>query len=132
MAIFPSLSSGLLTFPFILACVPYPSSTCMINFSKTDTCPISLYPEWLGVVVKTEGYGSVRCRVLNDSKYSFSLCPWSFKLSRVSFPIDIDIFRFFFQTVSVPFLSFLPRGPRTCRRPNHPRLHPRTILYLYY
>ena len=54
------------------------------------------------------------------------------KLSRVSFPIDIDIFRFFFQTVSVPFLSFLPGGPQTCRGLNRPRLCPRTILYLYY
>ena len=73
-AIFPSLCSGLLTFPFILAYVPYPSSTCRIDFSKTDTCPISPYPEWLGVVVKTGEYGSVRCRVLNGSKGSF---PWS-------------------------------------------------------
>ena len=71
---FPASFSGLLTFPFILTCVPYPSSTCMIDFSKTDICPISPYPEWLGVVVKAGEYGSVRCRVLNGSKGSF---PWS-------------------------------------------------------
>ena len=71
LAIFPSLCSGLLTFPFILACVPYPSSTCRIDFSKTDTCPISPYLEWLGVVIKTGEYGSVRCRVLNGGKGSF-------------------------------------------------------------
>ena len=40
--------SRLLTFPFILACVPYLSSTCRIDFSKADTCPISPYPKWLG------------------------------------------------------------------------------------
>ena len=73
LVIFPSPSSRLLPFPFILACVPYPSSTCRIDFSKTDTCPISPYPEWLGVVVKVGEYGFVRCRVLNGSKGSF---PW--------------------------------------------------------
>ena len=75
LAIFPSLCFRLLTFPFILACVPYPSSTCRIDFSKTDTCPISPYPKSLGVVVKAKEYGSVRCRVLNGSKGSF---PWIF------------------------------------------------------
>ena len=64
-----------LTFPFILACVRCSSSTCRVNLSKTDTCPISLYPKSLGVVVKAEEYGSVRCRVLNGSKGSF---PWIF------------------------------------------------------
>ena len=70
-AIFPRPCSGLLSFPFILACVPYPSSMCRIDFSKTDTCPISPYLEWLGVIVKAGEYGSVRCRVLNGSKGSF-------------------------------------------------------------
>ena len=45
---FPSPSPGLLVPLFILVCIPYPSSTCGINFSKTDTCPISSYPKWLG------------------------------------------------------------------------------------
>ena len=128
MAIFPSPLSGLLTFPFILACVPYPSSTCRIDFSKTDTCPISPYPEWLGVVVKAGEYGSVRCRVLNGSKGSF---PWSFLLSSVPFSIDLDILDFF-QAAPIPFLPFLPVRPRTCRGLNRPRLCPKTILYLYY
>ena len=73
LAIFLSLCYGLLTFLFILACVSYPSSTCRIDFSKTDTCPISPYPEWLGVVVKAGECGSVKCRMLNGSKGSF---PW--------------------------------------------------------
>ena len=71
---FPAPFPGLLIFLFILACLPYPTSMCGVRFSKTDTCPISLYPEWLGVVVKVGEYGSVRCRVLNSSKGSF---PWS-------------------------------------------------------
>ena len=71
---FPAPLSGLLTFPFILTCVSYPSYTCRIDFSKTDTCPINPYPEWLGVVVKAGEYGSIRCKILNGSKGSF---PWS-------------------------------------------------------
>ena len=68
---FPASFPELLTFPFILACIPYPTSTCRVRFSRTDTCPISPYPEWLGVVVKAVEYGSVRYRVLNGSKGSF-------------------------------------------------------------
>ena len=69
--LFPAPFPSLLICPFILACLPYPTSTCGVRFSKTDTCPISPYPEWLEVVVKAEGDGSVRCRVLNGSKCSF-------------------------------------------------------------
>ena len=75
LTIFPSPFSRLLIFPFILACFHCPSSTYRVNLSKTDTCPISPYPKSLGVVVKTEEYGSVRCRILNGSKDSF---PWIF------------------------------------------------------
>ena len=63
--------SRLLIFPFILTCVHCPSSTYRVNLSKTDTCPISPYPKSLGVVVKAEEYGSVRCRALNGNKGSF-------------------------------------------------------------
>ena len=128
MAIFPSQPSGFLPFPFILACVPYPSSTCRIDFSKTDTCPISPYPEWLGVVVKAGEYGSVRCRVLNGSKGSF---PWLFTLSSVSFSIDLDIFRFFpscsYTVFALPFseISDMPRTESSSAAP-------KTILYSYY
>ena len=73
LAIFPSPSPGLPVPPFILACIPYSSSTCRINFSKTDTCPISPYPKWLGVVVKVEEHGSVRCRMLYCSSGSLLL-----------------------------------------------------------
>ena len=128
MAIFPSRLLDCPTFPFILACVPYPSSTCRINFSKTDTCPISPYPEWLGVVVKAGEYGSVRYRVLNGSKGSF---PWSFTLSSIPFSIGTDILDFF-QVVSIPFLPFLPRRLWTSRGLNRPRLYPNAMLYLHY
>ena len=53
-AIFPSLFSRLLTFPFILACVHCPSSTCRVKSSKTDTCPISPYPKSLGGGCKSQ------------------------------------------------------------------------------
>ena len=71
LTIFPSPLYRLLTFPFILACIHCPSSTCMVKSSKTDTCPINPHPKSLGVVVKAKEPGSVRCRVLNDSKGSF-------------------------------------------------------------
>ena len=48
-----------------LSFVHCPSSTCRVNLYKTDICPISLIPELLGMVDKTEEYGSVRCRVLS-------------------------------------------------------------------
>ena len=75
LAIFPSPFFRSLIFLFILAWVHCPSSTYRVNLSKTDTFPISPYPKSLGVVVKVEEYGSVRCRVLNGSKGSF---PWIF------------------------------------------------------
>ena len=52
LAIFPSQVYRLLTFPFILARVHCPSTTCRVKSSKIDTCPISPYPKSLGVVVK--------------------------------------------------------------------------------
>ena len=111
LAIFPSLFSRLLTFPFILACVHCPSSTCRVNLSKTDTCPISPYPKSLGVVVKAEECGSVRCRVLNGSKGSF---PW--------------IFWIFFQAGPMPLLPLFPVGLWVYRGLNCPRLYPQAIL----
>ena len=72
LAIFPSLFSRKLIFPFILACVRCPSSTCRVKLSKTNTCPISPYPKSLGVVVKAKECGFVRYRALNGSKGSFS------------------------------------------------------------
>ena len=70
---FPAPSPGLLVPPFILACIHYLSSTCRIDFSKTDTCPISPYPKWLEMVVKVEEHGSVRCRMLYCSSGSLLL-----------------------------------------------------------
>ena len=73
LAIFPSPSPRSLVPLFILVCILYPSSTYRIDFSKTDTYPISPYPKWLGVVVKVEEYGSVRCRMLYCSSGSLLL-----------------------------------------------------------
>ena len=36
---FPAPSPGLLIFPFILACVPYPSSTCRIDIPRLILVP---------------------------------------------------------------------------------------------
>ena len=58
-------------FFFYISLYPLSNVHVWVRFPRTDTCPISPYPEWFGVVVKAEEYGSVRCRVLNGSKGSF-------------------------------------------------------------
>ena len=123
LAIFPSPPYELLSFPFILAGVFLSFVHVQNRHSKTDTCPISPYPEWLGVVEKTGEYGSVMCRVLNGSKGSF---PRSFTLSSIPFSIGTYILDFF-QVVSIPFLPFLPRRLWTSRGLNRPRLYPNEI-----
>ena len=47
------------TLSFILSHVCCPSSTCRVNLSKTDICPVSLITESLGVVDKAEESGFV-------------------------------------------------------------------------
>ena len=76
LAIFPSPPTfRLLIFPFILASVHCPSSTCRVNISKVDICPISLHSKSFRVFIKVKECGSVRFRELNGSKGSF---PWIF------------------------------------------------------
>ena len=67
----PPPPSHCLSYPFIRAFILSPTSTYKLNFLGLKTCPVSPYLEWLGVVVKVEKHGSVRCRVLNDSNNSF-------------------------------------------------------------
>ena len=63
--------SHCLSYPFIWAFILSSASTYKLNFLGLKTCPVSPYLEWLGVVVKAEKYGFVRCRVLNGSNGSF-------------------------------------------------------------
>ena len=110
----PSLSHCL-SYPFIRAFIFLPASTCKLNFLGLKTCPINPYLEWLGVVVKAEEHGSVRCRVLNDSNDSFPFVLVVI-LSSVSFSIDIDILDFF-PNCSYTIFAISSRGvsdmPRT-------------------
>ena len=92
LAIFPSPFYELLPFPFILASVFLSFVHVQDRHSKTDTCPISPYPKWSGVVEKAGEYGSVRCRVLNGSKGSL---PRSFILSSIPFSTGTGILDFF-------------------------------------
>ena len=57
--------SRLLTFSFILAYVRFPSSTCRVDLSKTDTFPVISNPKLLGAVDKAQEFGSDGCRVLS-------------------------------------------------------------------
>ena len=58
---FPGLFSGsqmgvpllcYITFSFILAYARCPSSTCRVDLSRTDICPISLIPKLLEMIHK--------------------------------------------------------------------------------
>ena len=68
---FLAIFSGLLTSPIILTFTPPANVHVQVRLSRIDTCPISPYPKWLGVVVKAEEHGPVRCRVFNGSNDSF-------------------------------------------------------------
>ena len=96
LAVFPSLFYRLLIFPFILARVHCPSTTCRVKSSKFDTCPISPYPKSLGVIVKVKEFGSVRCRALNGRM-----------AVRAAFP---GYFRFSLKLIPIPFLPLSSVG----------------------
>ena len=110
LAFFPSLLSGLLASPFILACIPYPTSTCRIDFPGLILVPSAHTQSgwgWLGVVVKTEKYGSVRCRVFNGSNDSFPFVFDRYTIQR-PFPYQHRYFRLFpklFLYCSCPFFQ---------------------------
>ena len=80
----------------------------------------------MGVVVKAEEHGSVRCRLFNGSNDSFSFVLGRYTIQRLLLYWHRH-FRFFSQTVPIPFLPFLLGGPRICRGQNHPRLCLKTI-----
>ena len=125
---FPSFLSHCLSYPFIRVFILSPASTYKLTFLGLKTCPVSPYLEWLGVVVKAEEYGFVRCRVLNGSNGNFPLSLVVI-LSSVPFSIDLDILDFF-HAVPIPFLPFSLMRPRICREQNHPRLCLKTIWTL--
>ena len=62
-------------FSFYISLYPSSSVHVWVRLSRTDTCPISPYPKWLGVVVKAEEYGPVRCKMLYCSTGSLLLGP---------------------------------------------------------
>ena len=76
MAIFLSPFPRIAYFSFYTSLYPLSNVHVWVRFSRTDTCPISPYPKWLGVVVKVEKYCSVWRRVFNCSNgnLSFVLC----------------------------------------------------------
>ena len=70
--------------PFYTSFLPPPNIHVQIQIHCADTCPISLSPKLLGVVVKAEKLGSVRYRALNAIvaafPYIFSSFPLSFSV----------------------------------------------------
>ena len=59
-------------FSFYTSLYPPSNVHVQVQLSRVDTCPISSYPKWLGVVVKTEKHCSVRRKVFNCSNGSLS------------------------------------------------------------
>ena len=94
-------------FPFYISLYPLSNVHVQVRLSRTDTCPISPYPKWLGVVVKAEEHGSVRCRVFNGSNGSFPFVLGHHIVQR-SFLYQHRYFRFFpklFLYRSCPFFQ---------------------------
>ena len=122
LAFFSQPSPQIAYISFYINLYPLSNIHVQVRLSRTDTCPISPYPKWLGVVVKAEKHGSDRCRVFNGNNGSF---PFVFCRHTVqgSFVYQHRYFRFFPKTESIPFLPFLSRGPRGGRGQSHPRLH---------
>ena len=107
MAIFPSPLSRSAYFSFYTGLYPLSNVHVWVRLSRTDTCPISPYPEWLGVVVKAEVYGSVKCRVLNGSRGSFPFVFGRYTI-QCPFPYEPRYFRYFpklFLYCSYPFFQ---------------------------
>ena len=67
--------------PFYTSFRPPPNVHVQIEIHRANTCPISLFPKSLGVVVKAEKHGSVRYRALNAIVAAFSQIFSSFPLS---------------------------------------------------
>ena len=63
-------------FSFYTSLYPPSNVHVYVQLSRTDTCPISPYLKWLGVVVKAEKHCFVRRRVFNcnNGSLSFVLC----------------------------------------------------------
>ena len=94
-------------FSFYTSLYPLSNVHVWVRFSRTDTCPISPYPKWLGVVVKAEEHSSVRCKVFNGSNGSFPFVLGRHTVQR-SFLYQHRYFRFFpklFLYRSCPFFQ---------------------------
>ena len=85
LAIFPSHLLWIAYFSVYISLYPLSNVHMWIRLSRTDTCPISSYPEWLGVVVKAEEYGPVKCRMLNGSNGSFPFVLSRYSIQRLPF-----------------------------------------------
>ena len=94
-------------FSFYTSLYPLSNVHVWVRLSRTDTCPISPYPKWLGVVVKAEEHGSVKCRVFNGSNGSFPFVFGRYTI-QCPFPYQHRYFRFFpklFLYHSCPFFQ---------------------------
>ena len=110
----PSLYE-LLLFPFYTSIYPSSNAHVQVQLSRADTCPISLYPKWLGVVVKAAKHCSVRRRVFNCSNgsLSFVLCRYIVQGSFLHQCGGVQLFLKLFLYRTCPFFQERFGMPRT-------------------
>ena len=108
LAFFPSPPFGLLVFPFILACIPYPMSTCRFGFPRLILVPSAHTQSGWGLVVKAEEHGSVKCKVFNGNNGSFPFVSGRYTIQR-PFPYQHRYFRLFLKLFLYRFCLFFQR-----------------------
>ena len=99
-------------FSFYISLYPLSYVHVQVRLSRTDTCPINPYPKWLGVVVKAEEHGSVKCRVFNGSNGSFPFVSGRYTIQR-PFPYQHRYFRLFLKLFLYRFCLFF-QGDHGC------------------
>ena len=102
-------------FSFYTSLYPPSNVHVQVQFSRTDTCPISSYPKWLGVVVKAEKHCSVWRRVFNCSNdsLSFVICRHIVQGSFLHQCGGVQLFLKLFLYRTCPFFQERVEMPRT-------------------
>ena len=107
LAFFPSPFLWTTYFSFYISLYPSSNVHVQVQLSRADTCPISLYPKWLGVVVKAEKHCSIQRRVFNCSNgsLSFILCRHIVQGSFIYQRRCVRLFPKLFLCCSYPFFQ---------------------------
>ena len=130
LAFFPSPFSGLLASPFILACIPYPTSTCRFNFPGLILVLSAHTQSGWGWLWKPKSI------VLSGAEYSMAIMT-AFPLSFIAIPsknpfsINADILGFS-QNCSYTVLALSFRRASRMPRTESSSAISQGYLYFYY